>query len=243
MYQRRQDHLHALIYILFARNNLNEWFELTQTTHFSYNFTLPKSNLASLIEMQLLAVSNYGVIDHISLNVSSLECDAEKSSIAEPLTSNLTEKLQRFRRTFRNDELNNLMALIQNPPDRLFLPLVIGCLILALACIFMLVLLIFKSMFKNRNSTTTAAAPYLNYNSISDPDAYHSSCVLNYSRRDYVTNEEEMSEKDFSVFTIYEPDLISTHPNQSVPRPVSFSKHPDPNTKVDDIHHIKHTKL
>ena len=60
--------------------------------------------------MQLLAVSNYGVIDHISLNVSSLECDAEESSIAEPLTSNLTETLQRFRRTFRNEELDDLMA-------------------------------------------------------------------------------------------------------------------------------------
>ena len=157
-----------------------------------------------MTEMQLLAVSNYGVIDHVSLDVTSLDCDAETFSSAQRLTSpNLTQKLQRFRRTFRNEELNELMELIQSPPDRFFLPLVFGCLILALLCIFMLVLLIFKGMFKSRNTLSE-----LNLKEKDHSDSDHS---LNLNFDQNVSYGEETPEKDFSVFTIYEPDLISTH--------------------------------
>ena len=220
-HQRRQDYLHALIYILFARNNVNEWFELTQTTQFSYNFTSPPNMLQNMTEMQLLAVSNYGVIDHVSLDVSRLNCDAEKFASAQRLRSpNLTQNLQRFRRTFRNEELNELMALIQSPPDRFFLPLVIGCLILALVCIFMLVLLIFKSMFKSKSTLSKSDQKEKEYS-----DSEHS---LSSNFNQSVNYGTETSEKDFSVFTIYEPDLISTH--------ISISD-------VEQHYQVKHTQL
>ena len=91
MYQARQDHLHALIYILFARNNLNKWFELAQTTHFSYIFQFPKSALETLNEIRLLAVSDHGIIDQTSLNVTTLNCNAEESPVTQSLTSKFTE--------------------------------------------------------------------------------------------------------------------------------------------------------
>ena len=220
MYQRRQEHLHALIYILFARNNFNKWFEITQTTHFEYIFQFPTleiPTLESLNEIRLLAVSDYGIVDQISLNISSLHCNAEESPITQSLTSNFNETNQRYRRTFRNGELDDLMEYIRTPPDRLFLPLVIGCLILALACIFILILLIFRSMFRN----TALAVKHLS-NNLSETN--HTS---NLNNRQTLKFEDNISDKDFSIFTIYDPDLIQ----------------PNSNTESSDTCYTNHTQL
>ena len=196
---RRQDHLHALIYILFARDQLNKWFEITQTTHFSYMFQFPISTLDNLNEIRLLAVSDYGIIDQVSLNVSSLNCNAEKSPITQPLISEDTSSANhRYRRTFRNRELDDLIEYIRTPhSDRYFLPLVIGCLILALACIVILLLLIIRSMFKNRSTAVNT----MNNKMIGSP----------VEEGQNMSFEDKISVKDYSIFTIYEPDLIQNH--------------------------------
>ena len=226
-YQRRQDHLHALIYILFARNNFNEWFEIAQTTNFSYSFKFPKRNLYALNEIRLLAVSNHGIIDQITLNITSLDCDIEKSPMSPlPLISNSTQTLERFRRTFRNDEIDNFVNLILNPPDQLFLPLVIACLIIALACIFMLALLVTKALF--RSMEQTRAEIYLN-EEIATRDSCLGKAGDNLNARHQIIYEDPiLAEKDFTIFTIYEPNSNSTS---------------HLNGLADKSHHIKHTQL
>ena len=67
----------------------------------------------------------------------------------------------------------------------------------------MLVLLIFKGMFKSRNTLLE-----LNFKEKDHSDSVHS---LNLDIDQNASYGEEMPEKDFFVFTIYEPDLISTH--------------------------------
>ena len=214
MYQARQDHLHALIYILFARNNLNKWFELAQTTHFSYIFQFPKSALETLNEIRLLAVSDHGIIDQTSLNVTTLNCNAEESPVTQSLTSKFTETNQRFRRTFKNEESNYLMEYIRAPPDELFLPLVIGCLILALACIFMLVLLAVRSKFKIR----TTSINHL------DTNISENSYPSTLNNRRCANLEDSISNKSYSVFTIYEQGWIQTYPSNDV-NSTYFTKH------------------
>ena len=85
----------------------------------------------------------------------------------------------------------------------------------------MLVLLIFKSMFKNRKTLSE-----LHLNEKDRRDSNHFS-TLNFSNN--LSYGEEMSEKDFSVFTIYEPDLVSTHVSSV--------------SAVGEKYQIKHTPL